>query len=118
MANQTGQIAASQQRQAVPKEWQLVFADWANSTLQSLTGDLAVGPSIRAYARWELDYRKAFGLLMCLDPETGGIVRVETDEELAGLEAAEERIKAAGPAVLARLLGLAVSGRFRSALPE
>ena len=59
MATQNEQIAASQQRQRIPTEWQVEFLTWSNDSLLSLNEDAIVRPEIRAYAGWELDYRIA-----------------------------------------------------------
>ena len=62
MATAAEQVAASQQRNKVPTEWQIVFQDWTNGSLLSLSNDADVSPSLRAYAGWELDYRIAFDI--------------------------------------------------------
>lgn len=61
MATQTEQIAASQQRQLIPAAWQLEFQTWSDSALLSLLEDNRADAMVRAYSRWELDYRLAFG---------------------------------------------------------
>ena len=92
MVSQTAQIAASRQRERVPKEWQRGFEDWANETLSSLAKDTGADTDSRNYARWELEYRKAFGLLLVLHPENGAAVWVETDMDLGAIEAASARV--------------------------
>ena len=61
MATQTEQIAASQAYQQVPADWKLEFQRWSDSGLLSLLEDSRADVKIRSYARWELDYRLAFG---------------------------------------------------------
>ena len=58
----TNQVAATEQRKRVPTEWQIVFQDWTNASLLSLSNDDTAPPNIRAYAGWELDYRIAFDI--------------------------------------------------------
>lgn len=60
MATPTEQIAANQQRQQIPAQWQLDFQTWTNAALLSLLEDEMADPEVRAYAGWELDYRIAF----------------------------------------------------------
>lgn len=56
------QVMASQQRRMVPEDWQLLFADWSNDALLSLSQDTLRPLKVRAYAGWELDFRDAFGI--------------------------------------------------------
>jgi hypothetical protein len=60
MANQAQMVAASQQRQKIPAEWQIEFQDWTDDALLSLSEDETVSKQKRAYAQWELDFRIAF----------------------------------------------------------
>ncbi len=83
MPNQTEQIAASQQRQQVPADWQLVWAEWTNDSLDSLSHDDTAPPKVRIWAGWELDYRIAFGIDIA-DPAVKGDPRAEI---IARLEA-------------------------------
>ena len=62
MATAGEQVAASQQRQRIPTEWQVEFQTWTSESLLSLSEDEIVQPKVRAYASWELDYRIAFGI--------------------------------------------------------
>ena len=100
MATQVEQVAATQQRQQIPPNFRLEFDDWADKTLRSLSEDFVIDPAIRAYARWELAYRKAFGLQVLLHPETAALVRLDLSEPasvsgtLSEVEAAEARVKA------------------------
>lgn len=83
----------------MPLSWRIEFEDWADSTLLNLSEDLLADSRIRAYARWELAYRKAFGLRALLHPETGLLVRMDLSEPertgglLDDFEAAEIRVK-------------------------
>ena len=77
----TNQISASQQRQRIPTEWQIVFQEWTNDSLLSLSKDGIAPPSIRAYAGWELDYRVAFGILI-EDPPEPPFVRPDYEAKL------------------------------------
>lgn len=52
----------SQQRSKIPDIWQVVFADWSNESLLSLSLDVGRPLEVRAYAGWELDFRNAFGI--------------------------------------------------------
>lgn len=79
MATQTEQIAASQQRHMIPKEWLTEFNDWTNTSLSSLAGDEQASRDIRAWAGWELDYRMAFGIEVA-DLPIAGDVRPFTQE--------------------------------------
>ena len=67
MPSQTEQIAASQQRQQIPRSWVLEFDGWSDEALDSLGQDSGVHAHVRAYAHWELDYRRAFGLQMVFE---------------------------------------------------
>ena len=108
MASQVEQVAATQQRQNLPKEWLMEFDDWANSTLQGFADDERVNKDWRAYARWELEYRRAFGHVALLHPETGALLRVNTRDTAAAaaafaeIEAAEARVKARAAEIRAR----------------
>lgn len=60
MASETEKIAASKQRDLIPSQWQVLFSDFSKSSLASLATDLVAHETVRAYARWELEYRIAF----------------------------------------------------------
>lgn len=62
MATQVEMIAANQQRQQIPGDWLLVFNDWSNNSLLSLSQDVLAPSKVRAWAGWEFDYRAAFGI--------------------------------------------------------
>ena len=57
-------VSTSQQRQRIPTEWQVVFNDWSNASLESLAEDMNVDPHVRAYARWEAEFREANGVMV------------------------------------------------------
>jgi len=92
-ATQTEQIAASQQRAQIPREWQLEFAEWANDSLQSLSVDPVAHTNVRTYARWELEHRRAFEVLIEMHPETGVAIRLVSDADLDAFDAAMARVK-------------------------
>lgn len=69
MATEAEKVAASQQRQKVPAEWQVEFQDWTGAALLSLHEDETVSKQMRAYALWELDFRLAFDLPEPRKPE-------------------------------------------------
>lgn len=56
------QVMASKQRDMVPADWQMIFADWSNDALLSLNQDTLRPLKVRAWAGWELDFRDAFGI--------------------------------------------------------
>ena len=73
MTQGTNQVAASQQRARIPTEWLVELQTWSDDALLSLSRDVVVAPSIRAYAGWELDYRIAFAVeVHDPDPPTHG----------------------------------------------
>ena len=61
-ANAAEQVAASQQRQRIPTDWLMVFQEWSNDSLLSLSQDVIAQQAKRAWAAWELEYRIAFGI--------------------------------------------------------
>jgi hypothetical protein len=82
------QVAMSQQRVKVPEDYQLVFADWSNDALLSLTTDMRMPLKVRAYAGWELDFRNAFGIEIAMPRcllSWSGKVPIPTSAELASI---------------------------------
>lgn len=72
MASQVEQIAANQQRQHIPESLMLLFEDTTNDGLLSMATDEDLGPKVKAFAAWELEYRQAFGVDVFWHEETLG----------------------------------------------
>ena len=62
MATEAEKVDASRNRQKVPEDWMIVFQEWTNDSLLSLSKDAIAPPRPRAYAGWELDWRIAYGV--------------------------------------------------------
>lgn len=62
MTNMPLQVMTSRQRSMIPDDFQLLFSDWSDDALLSLSRDELVPLKIKAYAGWELDFRNAFGI--------------------------------------------------------
>ena len=83
--------AAREQRGQIPVVWQVEFETWGNQALASLCSDAAVNnQQIQAYARWELNFRETFGILVDYGPD-GNLRRLENDDEYEAALAADNR---------------------------
>lgn len=91
--NSSMTIAAEQRRRMIPPFAQIIFTDTTNEGLHSMTTVAGCrDESMRAYARWELDYRTAAGIWVDTDP--AGDIRahdISTDPKAAQLLQTEER---------------------------
>lgn len=63
MTNGAFLVAAEQQRQRIPTRFLLLFEEFTNEELASISRDWKLqNAELRAFAGWELDYREAFGV--------------------------------------------------------
>lgn len=115
-------IAADQQRRMIPRSLAMIFTEVTNAGLASMVTDPGLSAETRAAARWELDYRDAFYVLVDFDPQ-GNIRQVilENDRdaaremELRDQEAADMHRQAI--AARSRLAQIAIEALRASCLP-
>lgn len=89
------QVGADRRRREIPTHAQVIFEDTTDAGLQSMIEDGRLDASFRVYARYELEHRDAFGIVVDLDPATGNIRRrpLPTVAEIEAAMAADERAK-------------------------
>lgn len=103
--NPAEQVSTSQNRNRIPSEWALEFYDWSDDALASMADDPAVATDKRAWARYELDYRRAFGIVVDYHPITHNLRHLgSTAEYEAAIRVEEQRRDDMGPTEAEKML--------------
>lgn len=67
------QVGADRNHQQIPFPILAIFEDTTDAAIQSMVDDPALDVTFRMYARYELAYRTAYGILVDFDPKTWNI---------------------------------------------